>query len=212
MGVVDDVVGLWDKRHGQASTLSSGGFISLGETGNHALYTVRLAQLMNLSGATWSPSAPMHTLDAGCGKGIFSRGLAAAGVRASGFDPSPNAIDYCRSQAGPREDYTVNTATDYPGDRLFDLVYSIDVMFHIMNDDEWGDSVRRLCALVRLGGRLAIVDHARPVRRQWSDYQMTRPPSDYYGVFEGAGLQPMGLQPCGPPGYPTAFIIGRRTH
>lgn len=205
-----DEVRFWDDRHGAARQLSSGGFRVLGETGNHALYEVRIGQLLELTAASHSPAAAMTALDAGCGKGIFARGLALAGLRVTGFDPSANAIDECRRSAGPLEDYSVGTATQFATDRLFDLVYSVDVMFHIMDDEQWRASVRRLCRLVRLGGRIALVDHDRDHPVTWGRYQRTRPPADYFELYHEAGIQPDGLRRCGPAGYPTAFIQGTR--
>jgi len=205
----DEVVRFWDQRHAAVGEGASGGFISLGEAGNRALYLVRLGQLLTLAGGS-SPDAPVDVLDAGCGKGIFARGLAECGYRVTGFDPSESAIAVCRGKARHREEYRVSSMVEFPGSRLFDLVYSIDVMFHIMDDDQWRASVQRLCRLVRLGGRIALVDTDQPEGRRWAQYQKTRAGDAYRDLYRAHGIEPLGTARCGPPGYPNVFHIGRR--
>lgn len=205
----DEVVRFWDDRHRDAGEGASGGFISLGEAGNHALYHIRLGQLLTLAGGS-SPAAPVDILDAGCGKGIFSRGMAECGYRVTGFDPSEQAISLCKQRARHREQYSVSTIAHYPSSRLFDLVYSIDVLFHIMDDSEWRESVARLCRLVKLGGRIALVDSDQPLERRWAQYQKTRPADAYHRIYRDNGIEPAGTARCGPPGYPNVFTIGRR--
>jgi SAM-dependent methyltransferase len=203
------VVDFWDRRHQAAGEGASGGHISLGEAGNRAFYHVRLGQLLTLAGGS-SPDVPIDALDAGCGKGIFARGMAECGYRVTGFDPSENAIAVCRDKARFRESYAVSTMTSYPSGRLFDFVYSIDVLFHIMDDAEWRASVERLCRLVRLGGRIALVDSDKPQQRRWAQYQKTRPAAAYLSVYQACGIEAQGTARCGPPGFPNVFNIGRR--
>ncbi|MDP4013128.1 MAG: class I SAM-dependent methyltransferase [Candidatus Nanopelagicales bacterium] len=206
----DEAVGYWESRHVKLGDRSSGGHSSLGEKGNRILYQIRLAQLMALAGAGPSGSVPLDILDAGCGKGIFARGMAESGYRVHAFDPSESAIAECRAKAVGGDAYQLSTAASYAPDRLFALVYSIDVMFHIMDDGEWDRSVKHLCDSVQLGGLIALVDHGNPEPRRWADYQKTRAPRAYFDIYESRGLRPDGTSPCGPMGYPNVFVIGRR--
>ena len=207
----EDAVDFWDQRHREKGDGSSGGSVSLGEQGNHAFYAIRAGQLLDLAGGS-SARAPMDVLDAGCGKGIFARAMTESGYRVTAFDPSEAAITHCQRLArlGDRENYSVATMTSFRPTRLFDLVYAIDVLFHIMNDGEWEDSVRTLCGWVRFGGRIALVDSDHQQARQWARYQKTRPPQSYGKIFADCGFEVIGSHPCGPKGFPNRFNIARR--
>ena len=207
----EEAVGFWDQRHQDEGEGSSGGSLGLGEQGKHAFYAIRTGQLLDLAGGSCA-QAPLDVLDAGCGKGIFARAMSQSGYRVTGFDPSEAAIAYCRDFARPgdHDNYSVATMTSFTPLRLFDFVYSIDVLFHIMDDVEWEKSVRRLCDWVRVGGRIALVDSDQDRARTWANYQKTRPPQSYRELFADSGFEFIGSWPCGPTGFPNHFNVGRR--
>lgn len=65
----------------------------------------------------------------------------------------------------------------------------MDVLFHLMDDADWLDSVRNLASLVRLGGSLVLADHDSDEDRVWSAYQKTRARSRYNEVLAEAGFE-----------------------
>lgn len=205
-----EAVDYWDRRHARLPERSSGGHSSLGEAGNRVMYQIRLAQLLEVAGSGSVEAAPRDVLDAGCGKGILTRALAECGYRVHAFDPSESALRLCIDRAVGGDTYQLATMTSFRPERLYDLVYSVDVLFHIMDEDEWRSSVAGLCACVRLGGRIALVDQDHATPRRWGNYQRTRPPRTYFEIYESCGLRPEGTTRCGPPGLPNVFILGRR--
>ena len=78
---------------------------------------------------------------------------------------------------------------DWRPAHLYDVVVSIDVLYHLMDDDEWEASVRHLASLVRLGGRIGLVDHEADEDHVWSIYQKTRASGRYAAVLEACGMQ-----------------------
>ncbi|GAA4110067.1 hypothetical protein GCM10022415_03550 [Knoellia locipacati] len=178
----------WDKRHASASALASGGNIGFDEPTNAMLYAVRAARLVTALGPGTDPGAARRVLDAGCGKGYYTRVLSAYGHRVDGIDTSPHAIAECRSLAGPRQSYHVSALTDWSPAYLYDAIVSIDVLYHLMDDVEWEASVRHLASLVRLGGRIGLVDHDRDEDKVWRDYQKTRANGRYREVLESCGF------------------------
>lgn len=178
----------WDRRHATASALASGGNIGFDEPTNAMLYAVRAARLVAALGPGTDPNAARRMLDAGCGKGYYSRVLASYGHLVDGIDTSPHAIGECRELAGPRQRYHVSALTDWSPPYLYDAVVCIDVLYHLMDDAEWEASVRHLATLVRLGGRIGLVDHDRDEDKVWRDYQKTRANGRYRELLESCGF------------------------
>ncbi|HEU5143731.1 MAG TPA: class I SAM-dependent methyltransferase [Dermatophilaceae bacterium] len=179
----------WDQRHAQADDLASGGNIGYDRGTNAMLYVVRTARLIEVLGAGTDSSVPLRVLDAGCGKGYFSRQLAGFGHRVDGIDTSAHAIDLCRAGAGPSESYAVSELSRWSPPHLYDAVVCIDVLYHLMDDAEWEASVRNLASLVRLGGIIGLVDHDRDEDRVWRDYQKTRAVSRYRNLLQECGFE-----------------------
>jgi len=202
-------VAFWDTRHGQHSE-RSGGDLGFDQAGNNLFYSWRIGQLVQVVGDLSSRLDPLDVLDAGCGKGIFARAMAAAGHRVDAIDPSANAIAFCREHDAAAR-YEQSLIVDWHPAWPYDVVYSVDVMFHLLDDEVWAASVRHLASLVRLGGRLVISDWGREERKQFSDYQVVRPPSAYRELLAPLGLTPVGSVPYRFRRSPVAFHVFWRT-
>ncbi|PIB06972.1 MULTISPECIES: class I SAM-dependent methyltransferase [Streptomyces] len=147
----------WDTRHLERDDLASGGHIGLDRPGNEIFYALRLGELITLIGDLSSPGAPLFVLDAGCGKGYFARALARCGHRVDAFDSSPEAITYaCSRGGGPR--YAVAALDEWRSPWPYDVVLGVDVLFHVLDDEEWRAGLRNLASLVRITGRLILTD------------------------------------------------------
>lgn len=100
-------------------------------------------------------------LDAGAGIGIFSRFLKEKGFKVTAADVSEEALarldDDIKKEVG-----TIASLTSKP--QSFDLVHSFDVLYHIVNDDEWKASVEKLCDL----SRRYVVLHERFLKKPTS--------------------------------------------
>jgi len=181
-----EAIQYWDDRHKLEGDLRSGGHIGWDDPANEAFYLRRSALLLRLIGDRVGASDPVFALDAGCGKGEFARVLDRCGVIVDGIDASPEAIAFCQRHGGGR--FSVSTLADFRNPYLYDVVYSIDVLFHIRDDDDWARSVGNLASLVRLAGRLIVADESRETRRPAGNYIVHRPISAY-----GDALQPLGF-------------------
>lgn len=190
-----EAVDYWDTRHRRAGPLTSGGDLGTDHASNELFYAMRLGRLVDILGDCSDPAAPLRILDAGCGKGYFTRALAGFGHRVDGIDASEHAIETCRAVAGPRETYHRSELHLYQPAVLYDAVLSIDVLFHIMDDEQWEASVRNLATLVRWGGLLVLADHDDDEDRVWSSYQRTRSAQRYRALVEPLGLRPDAFVP-----------------
>jgi SAM-dependent methyltransferase len=178
----------WDSRHAREGGLRSGGNIGFDEATNEMFYVARLELLMRALGHLSDPVAPLFLLDAGCGKGWFSRQLTAFGHQIDGIDASPSAINYCRVRGGGAR-YFRSTLDQWRSPWLYDAVVSIDVLFHILDHEEWQSAVRNLASLVRFGGRLIVSDTGQDCDRQYGNYQVVRGRSRYLPLASQCGLR-----------------------
>jgi 2-polyprenyl-3-methyl-5-hydroxy-6-metoxy-1,4-benzoquinol methylase len=184
----------WNERHQRESDLRSGGHMAFDEATNRMFYMRRLGLLMDLIGLQSSPVAPLFLLDAGCGKGWFSRELARFGHRVDGIDGSEAALEQARLEGGgPR--YYQSSLSGWRSPWLYDVVACVDVMFHILDDAEWERSVRNLAALVKLGGRFVVADWNEDHDQAFGNYQVLRGRTKYLPVMQGCGMRFDGWHP-----------------
>ncbi len=190
----EEAIAYWDTRHQRAGNLQSGGHISYDETTNQMFYTRRLSLLLEMLGHHSSRVAPMFILDAGCGKGWFSRELARFGHQVDGIDTSESALAECRALGGgPR--YFRSTLAEWRSPWLYDAVAAIDVVFHILEHDDWERSVRNLASLVRMRGQLIVSDWGEPGDRVLGNYMVVRGRDEYLPLMKECGLRFTGWHP-----------------
>ncbi len=201
----------WNARHQELGYLRSGGDAGRDEASNEILYAVRLGRLIDIVGDQCAPAAPLRILDAGCGKGWFTRRVASFGHRVDGIDVSEHAISLCRQQAVGQERYAVSRLDQWRPPCLYDVVYCIDVLFHVMNDQVWEASLRNIASLVRWGGTLTVTEHEADVTRTWADYQCTRALSRYRKILESQGFVERGFIPYGFRSGPVGFLVMARS-
>jgi SAM-dependent methyltransferase len=191
----EQTIEFWETRHRARGPLLSGGHLGFDHQTNQIFYALRLARMIDVLGDVSSTSAPLRILDAGCGKGYFTRAMASFGHRVDGIDVSEYAIEYSRKLAVGGDSYAVSTLAAWRPPYLYDVVFSVDVLFHVMDDDLWEESVRNLGTLLRWGGRLALADHGDDQDRIWSNYQKTRAPARYCEVLLPSGFRSDGSVP-----------------
>ncbi|MFG3656962.1 class I SAM-dependent methyltransferase [Streptomyces sp. NPDC047706] len=186
----------WDTRHREHDDLASGGHIGLDRAGNEIFYAQRLGALLPLIGDLADGSAPLFVLDAGCGKGHFARALARCGHRVDAFDTSDEAVEYAAAQGGgPR--YALAALDEWRSPWPYDVVLCVDVLFHVLDDDEWAAGLRNLASLVRITGRLILTDEDTGTRRRRGDYILHRPAAEYAALLEPLGMRHTLFTPYG---------------
>ena len=96
-----------------------------------------------------------EALDVGCGEGRFCRKLKAAGVRATGIDPTPAMIEAARER-DPSGDYRLGRAEALEfSDASFDLVVSYITLIDI---PDFRAAIREMARVLRPGGSLLMAN------------------------------------------------------
>lgn len=188
-----EAIRYWDERHRREDELRSGGDIGLDPAANEIFYVTRLGKLLEIIGDRNSPRLSQFVLDAGCGKGYFAHALVRCGFAVDGIDTSETAIARCRAEGGGR--YSVSDLRAWRSPWLYDVVYSVDVLFHVLDDTLWEAGLRNLASLVRLTGMLVITDESNEQRRQAGNYIVHRARAEYLDVLSDCGFTLRDFRP-----------------
>ncbi len=207
----DEAAAYWENRHQAEDDLRSGGHIGFDHVTNEIFYASRLGKLLEIIGDQTSLTEPLFVLDAGCGKGWFSRAVHRCGHRVDAIDTSESALTYCQEMGdGPR--YLRSALSTWSSPWLYDVVFSIDVLFHILDDTEWESSVCNLASLVRLGGRLIFTDWGEVGQRAYGNYQVLRGCAHYLPLMKRCGFRFDDWQSYNFRMNPIGFYIFTRTN
>lgn len=180
----------WERRHRHAGeSLEGVGLQGLGPTGNAEDYEEKWRQIRHiLKDLAADKSASL--LDAGCGIGWFSSRAADMGFNVEGVDFSAEAIRTARQNVGPAVQWHVSELADFQSGRSYEIVMCIDVLFHIVDDRVWDESVRNLGALA--SDYLLIQEELTDQRKPLADFSRThlrrRVKQDYLDALQGFEL------------------------
>jgi SAM-dependent methyltransferase len=115
-------------------------------------------------------------LDVGCGTGVLTARLSAAGYAMSGVDPSDGMLEVLRAR-WPQIEAQTASGTALPfADGSFDLVMCVAVMHHIAAADAVRATLAEMVRVSRPGGRVLVWDH-NPRNPYWRRL-MARVPQD----------------------------------
>jgi 2-polyprenyl-3-methyl-5-hydroxy-6-metoxy-1,4-benzoquinol methylase len=172
-----DAARYWNDRyskHGDA--LSGPGCLGLSETENEHDYAVKAEFITSAIAASFGEISSLSILDAGCGRGVLAEILVNAGARVTGVDFSPDAINRARSRIKNAQ-FQVAELDALPFDRQYDVVLSIDVLYHVVDDSKWNAAIAGMLRACKRGGgvliqeALDLKDTGEHVRwRTFSDY------------------------------------------
>lgn len=213
--LLEDPRSFWDSRHRTFEDLAAGGDKGLSEGENYEFYVVRLGRLIELLRRHLEVERPFRLLDAGCGRGYFTDGLSRAGHDVVGIDFSEHAIaearSHCRGRFEVGELHRIGPhGALHETGTAFDAVFSIDVLFHIVDDALWSETLRQLASAVRTLGVLILTDAYRAERFQLSDYIVHRSADEYRVELRKHGFGLVEVLPYAFGSNPNRFAVFRR--
>ena len=198
----------WDERHRTDNEWLSGGDKAISTHRNKAFYAHRLGLLVGILDSYFNRDY-LRILDAGCGKGWLSDQLASHGHMVSGIDSSETAIQICKQHRNG--DYSVSSLSQFSSRELYDTVLCMDVLFHILDQIEWLNSLRNLASLVTVDGILIIADDPRDKKYTMGDYIVHRSMEEYIGNLIKLGFTLIESVPYRFGGNPNKFLLFKRT-
>lgn len=136
----------------------------------------------------------IRVLDIGTGTGNWAMEFSRRGAAVVGLDISAGMIEIARDAAarqGTAIRYEVGRAQALPEEfhGWFDLVTSITVLQHLMDDSDLARAVRNCALALRPGGHLACIENTMGGhRRRGNAYMRFRSRAEWLRLFDDAGL------------------------
>jgi 2-polyprenyl-3-methyl-5-hydroxy-6-metoxy-1,4-benzoquinol methylase len=153
-----DPAAYWEQRHQQFDDRLDGiGTKGMGQEANLEDYESKWEHLRAMLATLGLDGAAV--LDAGCGIGWFTERLAADGHGLTAVDFSASAVEIARRRLGDQVDIEVGRLDQYQSGRTFPLVVCIDVLFHIVDDEQWRATLANLATQVAADGAFVVQDH-----------------------------------------------------
>jgi 2-polyprenyl-3-methyl-5-hydroxy-6-metoxy-1,4-benzoquinol methylase len=152
----------WEKRHEtHRHKLSAVGDIRRSEEENVQFFSKKKQKVCNLlRDMQMMDLSRLKVLDAGCGVGLLSELFFVLGAEVGGVDASVIAITDAKNRC-PGGDFQVASLLDFRFDYEFDVTFCIDVLYHIVKDENWRIVLRNLVSHTRPGGPVIILDQVK---------------------------------------------------
>ena len=143
-----------------------------------------------------------HALDVGCGSGDYIALLRSRGARVHGVDISQEVIDRTASRFTQDSEVSLESGAILEvvlQPSSFDIITCVTVLQHIVDEEEFEDSINMLGSALRPGGHMIILElappHHQPVEIKDSTgfvYLIERPPFLWAETFHRSGLKIVG--------------------
>ena len=167
----------WDERHRTSDPWRAGGHRGFDERANEVFYYVRFGLVLRMLANHFGHRPGLRILDAGCGRGWLTGQLRAIGYDATGVDQSDAAIRHaCETYDAP---FFVAALDEFDPDQRFDAVISMDVLYHLTDEDQWERSLRNLARLLDDKGVLIFSGWLGDEPRVLGDYVVHRSCADH---------------------------------
>ena len=130
-----------------------------------------------------------RALDHGCGVGDFCSVLAQHVDAVVGYDPSPEVVARA-AQLNAAANVRYGSSADEVWAGRYDLILSITVLQHVVDDTELQALVQRFGQALNPGGRIVVLETLAEVARD-AGYLKRRTLAQLLAVFAAAGLEPL---------------------
>jgi len=195
----------WIARHEDyRHKLAAVGDISSSEERNLELYAQkkrRVADLLKTMGSL--DLAGKTVLDAGCGIGMVSELFFVLGAEVNGVDASPVAAKEAELRC-PGGDFQAASLLDFSFSQSFDIVFCLDVLYHVVDDENWKRVLVQLVSHARPGGRVVIIDQHKAEPFSPADHVRFRTQQMYDEAMLACGAQTVT-----PPDHPHFLVYER---
>lgn len=129
-----------------------------------------------------------HVLDIGCGYGRIAQVFCDRGFDYHGLDVSAVAIEAARSRA-PGGRFDVIALRQFQAEKQYDLVIAAYILIHIVDDQEWRETIGKLFNAMPENGVIIVFDHTPAFYENPSPHVVNRPLAMYRELFHEFGFE-----------------------
>jgi SAM-dependent methyltransferase len=192
-----DAAEYWEGRH-ELPGLAAVGHLRLGEPFNRWAYRARGQAFRRAVAPVIGDLQPRRVLDVGSGKGFYLERWGEMGATdVSGSDLSPSAVDELRARFPDSRFTTMDIGAPLPEGLAgeFDAVSAFDVLFHVIDDEDYLRAFRNLAQLLRPGGIAVFSEYLAEGRTRRAEAWVKRTGEETEAAMRGAGLVPVRRTP-----------------
>ena len=196
----------WIDRHeklrGKTAAVGNIGSTEADNLQRYARKKRRIFELLRAIGP--SDLLGISVLEGGCGVGLVCELFYALGADISGVDISPIAIIEARNRC-PGGNFQTASLLDFRFQKKFDLTFCIDVLYHVVHEENWIAALANLAMHTKTGGRFVILDQFKEEPHSPAPHVQFRTKAMYH-----AALSRLGGRDCTPAGQEhfLVYVIG----
>jgi SAM-dependent methyltransferase len=151
----------WEDRLAQNYTTGGVGYLGLGEAYNNWMYRVRRHIFLDEVRRSRSDGNNIDVLDIGSGTGFYVDLWHELGIsRLTGSDLTTVAVERLNEMYPLDRFVQLDAAERFPfDDAAFDFISMMDVLFHIVDDDDFRRALTNVFRALRPGGHFIFTDN-----------------------------------------------------
>ncbi len=180
----------WETRHQNlVGSLRAVGSIELTDDQNAEQYALKTNHILETLARIVPDPTQCRLLDAGCGSGQLTAAFTDAGYQTTAVDFSSTAITQARKRA-PDAHFHVSplTTLNLPGKR-FDIIITIDVLMHLISEDDWSTSLASVANHLAPDGHWLIMDYLPNCSEPNPAHFNPRPLTQYQSLLKSLDLK-----------------------
>ncbi len=188
----------WEDRHAAAESLDTVGWTGLGRSFNGWMYAVRRRVFARVVSAHVPIRDDTRVLDIGSGTGFYLKLWTELGApRVEGSDLSPTAVARLRAAYPDVPIHQLDIGALRPGvsPAGYDGVSAMDVLFHILDEDDYRRAIGNLAGLLAPDGHLVLSENLLADGVHRGPAQVSRSESEIVTLLREAGLEPVVQAP-----------------
>lgn len=195
----------WERRLRDHFSLEGVGYLRLGRRFNEWMYRIRgevfdRVAADHLRAAGGEGGRPLRVLDVGAGTGFYVERWLGLGAAVTGLDLTDVAVERLRARFPGARFIRADIGQALPAELAgeagtFDAVSAFDVLFHIVDDDQYARAITNIAVLLRPGGLLVWSDnfiHQATIR---VPHQVSRSLAEAEVALARAGLEVVERRP-----------------
>lgn len=188
----------WESRLAEQCGLHGVGFLGLGRYYNAWLCKVRGKVFRRMMKPAQLDFHSVTVLDVGSGTGFYIEKWRELGVRSIvGIDLTQASTEHLRQKYPEHEFFQLDMGASISplAGRLFDVVSAFDVLFHIVDDQQYATAINNVHCLLKQGGLFVFSENFLHLERRGSSHQVSRRLETIERVLAGAGFETLTRSP-----------------